>query len=88
MTIYLINFYFHFFFMLIIFLIFDKYYLIFIILFGMTFKRRNHGRCKNHAGRCRPVHCDNCSKLVPADKITRRFTAKQIIDANIAQDVM
>lgn len=54
----------------------------------MTFKRRNHGRCKNHAGRCRPVHCDNCSKLVPADKITRRFTAKQIIDANIAQDVM
>lgn len=54
----------------------------------MPIKRRNHGRCKNHAGRTKPVHCHNCYRLVPVDKITRRFTQKQIIDSNIQQDVL
>eukprot|EP00703_Trepomonas_sp_PC1_P000514 JAP96092.1 Ribosomal protein S26 [Trepomonas sp. PC1] len=54
----------------------------------MPVKRGNHGRCKNHAGRTVPVHCQNCYRLVPVDKITRRFQIKQMIDSNIQQDVL
>ncbi|CAL6072066.1 Ribosomal_protein S26 [Hexamita inflata] len=54
----------------------------------MPVKRRNHGRCKNHAGRTVPAHCHNCYRLVPVDKITRRFNIKQMIESNIQQDVL
>ncbi|KAH0576721.1 Ribosomal protein S26 [Spironucleus salmonicida] len=53
----------------------------------MPVKRRNHGRYKGHSGRKDPVHCHNCARLCPVDKIVRRFTIKHIVEANIQQDV-
>lgn len=54
----------------------------------MPVKRKNHGRCKNFAGRTAPIHCNNCYRLVPRDKIIKRFQIKQIIESNIQQDVL
>ncbi|KAG8348382.1 putative Ribosomal protein S26e [Trypanosoma vivax] len=55
----------------------------------MTTKRRNHGRSKPPCsrGRVRPVHCFNCSRLVPKDKSVGRFVVRRMLDAASARDV-
>jgi len=53
----------------------------------MPVKRRNHGRAKMNRGHTHTTNCLNCGKLVPKDKIIKRYAIKNVVDASSVKDV-
>ena len=53
----------------------------------MPKKRKNGGRAKKNCGRIKPVHCTNCSRLVPKDKAVKRYTVRNMVDASSLRDI-
>ena len=53
----------------------------------MPVKRRNHGRAKANRGHTHMTCCLNCGKMVPKDKIIKRFGIKNMVDSSSVKDV-
>ena len=53
----------------------------------MPSKRRNNGRSKKNRGKTRPMHCHNCSRMVPKDKAIKKYTVRDLIDASSKDDI-
>ena len=53
----------------------------------MPKKRRNNGRSLSNKGRAIPIHCNNCTRLVPKDKAVKRYVIKNMVDGSSKRDI-